>query len=184
MLNSKQLLKSSSFLECDRQVISYILKMDALSCSELELFDACMSWLKVISKQETITRDIIQKHLGESFYDIGFGIMAIDEFISILPLYLDIFSSNELHEIFQQILEKNTNTIHFKQHRLAHAFRTKLDKFDERKLITFARYLAKVDMFRENVMRERTTFCSDASLLFRGFSIIGFDYETTGAYKP
>lgn len=118
--DSKEIFQSSSFLECDRQVISHILKMDCLSCFELELFEACMLWLTAASKQETITRDIVREYLGESFYDIGFGVMSIDEFASIQPLFGNLFSDTEYKEIFQQILENKLERNIFKRHRMAY----------------------------------------------------------------
>lgn len=110
--DSREIFLSSSFLECDRQVISHTRKMDCLSCFELKLFDACVLWLKAVSKHEAITRGIIRKCLGESFYDIEFGVMSMDEFTSIQPLFGFIFSNTEYKlYLFQQIFSTKSNRI-------------------------------------------------------------------------
>lgn len=96
-------LQSPCFLECERQLLGHILQMDDFDCSETELFEASMSWVKANSKQDKLTRDIVQTHLGDLFYRIRFGSMSLDDFYSLLPSYERIFSDEEYNEIVQVI---------------------------------------------------------------------------------
>lgn len=100
-----EVLQSPCFLECERQLLGHILQMDVFDfdCTETELFDASMAWVKANSKQEQLTRDIVRTHLGDLFYGIRFGSMSLDEFYSLLPSYERIFSDNEYNEIVQVI---------------------------------------------------------------------------------
>lgn len=45
LLHTADVFHSVDFLECDRRVMEYILKQDLLSCTEVEVFDACMAWV-------------------------------------------------------------------------------------------------------------------------------------------
>lgn len=44
-LNPMDIFKTRGFLECDRQVLSNILRLELLSCSEMVKFKACMEWV-------------------------------------------------------------------------------------------------------------------------------------------
>lgn len=72
MLNTKAIFKSDSFLHCGRRTLAHIMRMNLLSCSEPEVFEACISWVKSNSEQVIVTKDLIQEHLGDLFYEIRF----------------------------------------------------------------------------------------------------------------
>lgn len=42
---TSNVLKSTSFLACDRRILGHILSMDRLSCAETKLFEATMRWV-------------------------------------------------------------------------------------------------------------------------------------------
>lgn len=101
--NTKETLSSSSFLECDRKVLKGILLIDSLSCTAVELINAYMLWLKSISKQEQLTRELVEEHFGDLFYKIPFGSLSIKEFAAFDCLYGNIFTHDEHREIIQMI---------------------------------------------------------------------------------
>lgn len=54
-----------------------------------------------------LTKELVEEHLGEIFYQIRFGMMSSQEFSTLLPKYEVIFSAVELCEIFQMINNKS-----------------------------------------------------------------------------
>lgn len=101
--NTEEILQTTNFLECDRQVLNHILKLRSLSCSETVVFEAVMSWVKVASKQEELTKDIVETHLGDLFHEIRFRSMCYDEFVDLLPSYGKLFTGDEYREILQMV---------------------------------------------------------------------------------
>lgn len=73
-------------------MLSHILKMDTLSCAETKVFHACMAWVKAKAEEEQVTKEMIQIHLGDLFFDIRFGSMTIEEFTVLLNFYGNLFS--------------------------------------------------------------------------------------------
>lgn len=106
---------SPSFLKCNKVILSHILKLNSLSCPETEVFKACIDWVKATSGMESITRVMIQTHLGDLFYNIGFGLMKIDEFSALVPLYGNLFSRDEYKEIIQMMGSNEFNSEIFKK---------------------------------------------------------------------
>ena len=100
-VNGRAVLKSPGFLKCDQKTVGRILKLDTLSCREIEIFEACMDWVKAASKQDTLTKEAIRTHLGDSFYDIRFGSMNMVVFASISMT--SIFTTEEHKDIVQKI---------------------------------------------------------------------------------
>ncbi|XP_031628461.1 uncharacterized protein LOC116344170 isoform X2 [Contarinia nasturtii] len=52
-IDTKAILSSNDFLQYDKEIIGYILKMNTLSCTEAELFDAVMAWVQIASLYPT-----------------------------------------------------------------------------------------------------------------------------------
>lgn len=96
-------LKSSSFLQCDKRILDYILTQDSLNCSEGVLFEAVMSWVCAKTKQNHLTEEIIHAELDDLFYKFRFRSMTFKEFAELIPAYGQIFTKNELQEIIQLI---------------------------------------------------------------------------------
>lgn len=76
-VNTEAVLKSPGFLQCDKQVLAHILKMDVLSCTEVDIFEACMAWVKSKSGQDILTKELVDTHLGELYYEIRFASMSM-----------------------------------------------------------------------------------------------------------
>lgn len=92
LLNSVGVFQSVGFLACDRQVLEHILKMGLTLCAETVVFEAMMSWVKAKSKQTVLSKELVETHLGDLFYDIRFATMKIEKFCALAKQYDPILS--------------------------------------------------------------------------------------------
>ncbi|XP_055306482.1 uncharacterized protein LOC129570785 [Sitodiplosis mosellana] len=102
-INTKVVLASDNFLKSDSKVLGHILKLNTLSCSENEIFEACMNWVKATAKVDQLTREIVQAQLGELFYNIRFKSMTPQGFAALVPSYGCLLSNDEYGDISQAI---------------------------------------------------------------------------------
>ncbi|XP_055307613.1 BTB/POZ domain-containing protein 3-like [Sitodiplosis mosellana] len=107
-LNTENVLKSSGFLEYDRETLSEIIRLDAISCSETTVFNACVEWVKTTSEHDEISKVLVQNHLGNLFYDIRFGSMTMQEFNAICTAHGCLFTDKEQQGITKLIKSKKT----------------------------------------------------------------------------
>lgn len=118
-INTDAVLQSTGFKECDKSVLNHIVKFETLSCTEAYLFKSCLAWVKVASGQELVTtemtREIINKHLGASFFNIRFGSMTIEQFLSTVDG--NLFSKQEYTDIIQMISSNYCSEIFKKEPR-------------------------------------------------------------------
>lgn len=94
IVNSVVVLGSAGFLDCDRLILEHILKMNLLSCSEGDLFEACMAWVKEKSQQSALSRDLVDTHLGKLFYEIRFASMTMKELCTLATKYSTVLQSD------------------------------------------------------------------------------------------
>lgn len=109
------ILQTKNFSECDKLVLSHILKSDVLMCTESQVFHACMYWIKVASGQDELTKQLLDNHLGDLFYEIRFGSMKLHEFADLLPSYGNLFTTDEYQEIIQMIASSEFQPKMFKR---------------------------------------------------------------------
>lgn len=100
--NANGVFASVSFLDCNKRLLERILQSEFFSCTAAELVGAFMSWLKAASKQEHLTRELIQEHLGDLFHKMPFGLMTIEEY-AVFDRTYDLFTHDEHREIVQMI---------------------------------------------------------------------------------
>lgn len=118
--NTLDVLQSAAFLECDRAMLGRMLKDQLLfSCTETDVFHAYMIWVKHRAKatgktDSNVTRQMIDEHLGDLFYEMRFGSMTMDEFSGVTSTYGDLFSADEHHEITQMITANDFQATRFK----------------------------------------------------------------------
>lgn len=95
ILHTEAVFKSADFLNCDESVLARILKLDKLTCSEIDVFKACMSWVSAASEQSesTLTKKDVKLYLGDLFYEIRFAAMEYDEFCKLATEYRAILWS-------------------------------------------------------------------------------------------
>lgn len=77
--NSSEVFKSAGFLECSPKALEYILKLNLLSCSESEVFQAAMAWVKAKCGKETLLKSDVMEHLGVLYYQIRIASLTIAE---------------------------------------------------------------------------------------------------------
>lgn len=102
-INTQSVLASDGFLKCNSKVLSHIVKLDSLSCKEIEVFKACMNWVKATAQVDQLTHEVVQDQLGEMLYDIRFKSMTYQDFATLLPVYGKLFSTDEYQDISQAI---------------------------------------------------------------------------------
>lgn len=101
--NTTNVLTSSDFIECDREVLLNILKMDTINCKETEIFNACIKWARAACKHKNLDdTDVknLRTVLGDVVYQIRFASMSMEEFTTLHKSHEGFFSSDESIEIF------------------------------------------------------------------------------------
>lgn len=68
--NTKVVLETDGFLQCDRETVKSILQMDTLFCSEGEVFEALIKWIKSESGQEELSRYIVHGEFSDLLHEI------------------------------------------------------------------------------------------------------------------
>lgn len=99
--NAKEIFKTRNFLDCNKDVLRHILNLNLWSCTETELFEACMDWVAVTT--QTFDKDQVRQVFGALFYEFRFGSMTIKEFGGLAKAYGFLFSIAEYTEIIQMI---------------------------------------------------------------------------------
>lgn len=94
ILNTIAVFQSTGFCHCDEKSLTHILRMDLLSCSEVDVFEACMAWVQGQSKQNTLSKALVEEHLGALYYEIRFVSMTIQEFCALDTKYKDVLSDD------------------------------------------------------------------------------------------
>lgn len=112
VMNTAAVLESDGFLECDHQTLTYIVNANILTCSEVKIFEACMAWVKAKTKQSVLTKELVDEHLGDLFYDIRFGSMTIQDLCNLATKY-DMVLSNDFKTITKLIVLPNFQSERF-----------------------------------------------------------------------
>lgn len=108
VMHAKAVFKSATFLNCDKTLLAHILDINLRTGAETMVFGACMAWIKMQSQQDAVTRELVQYHLGELFYEIDFGKMTIGDFAAIVRSNGLVFSVDEYKEIIEVIMFPGT----------------------------------------------------------------------------
>lgn len=93
-LNTAEIMKTDGFVACDQQVLEFILKMDIFSCSEVDVFKACMAWVGAKAKQTNPSKAMVKKYLGDLYFDIRFASMTMPQFCSLHAEYKAVLSGD------------------------------------------------------------------------------------------
>ncbi|XP_031633929.1 kelch-like protein 13 [Contarinia nasturtii] len=180
--DTKNVLTSGNFMECDRKVLSHILNIDSLSCSESELFEACMEWTKTAANADNLTREAVEQQLGNLLYEIRFKSMSPQQFANITSLYGNLFSSDEYRDIIQSTLVPD-----FEPNMFSNKFRIPLEnlQWNEREQITCDRLMAfeflKKPYYIKNI--EKTIFSVNQPMMLKQITCSKLSkYESTEYY--
>lgn len=94
LLNASEVFASAGFLDCSKVALEYILRMNLLPCSEVDVFEACMAWVQAKSKQTTASKAAVEKYLGELYREIRFVSMTIQEFCALKTKFNDVLADD------------------------------------------------------------------------------------------
>lgn len=114
--DTKQFFQTADFLDCEKRVLEHILNMNLLSCSEYDVFEACMSWVKAKSKQGLLSKKVVTQYLGELFYEIRFASMTLQELTYLTASY-DSVLSDDFKNLAKMITLPNFHVHKFKRNR-------------------------------------------------------------------
>lgn len=102
-LKTKTLFQSDGFRRVGIWLVQRIFGLDSLSCSEFELFEACICQIKKYGAECDIAPDIINLNIRSCFKSFRAGVLSITELSELSKLYSDLFSYDELSEMLQMI---------------------------------------------------------------------------------
>ncbi|XP_031637913.1 uncharacterized protein LOC116350299 [Contarinia nasturtii] len=100
--NPTEFFKSQSFLDCEPNLLRYILQLNSLNCDESVVFDGCMAWAKTACIQKGLNENDMQNlrsELGDLFYEIRFGGMSTKKFNDYADTFEGLFSMKEFRDI-------------------------------------------------------------------------------------
>ncbi|XP_031637562.1 BTB/POZ domain-containing protein 6-like [Contarinia nasturtii] len=116
--NAKKLFVTTGFIECDYSVLTSILKMNALRCKEIDVFNACIDWAHAACKRINIDAENtknLRTILKDAIYLIRFSSMTYNEFDAISRDYHGFFTPDESIEISYIVNKQNFKSQKFNQ---------------------------------------------------------------------
>lgn len=99
---TEDILELPEFLSCNKNTLTAILKLEATSCTGLDMFDGCMEWARQRCSEKKMeeTGENIRKELGDCFSLISFKDLEFKEFVNICSAYNDgVLSSKEICDL-------------------------------------------------------------------------------------
>lgn len=87
LVNTASVFKSAGFSECDKEVLAHIMKMNVLSCTEIEMFEGCMAWVRAKAERTVLTKTMVEKYLGELYYEFRFASMTMQQLCQLSSKY-------------------------------------------------------------------------------------------------
>lgn len=112
LLNTADVFASTGFLECSKEALAHILRMDLLPCSEVQVFEACMAWVQAKSKQNTVSKAMVDEHLGDLYSEIRFVSMTIQEFCTLKTKHGAVLAG-DFEDIIRMIARLNIHSERF-----------------------------------------------------------------------
>lgn len=111
IVNTTAIFKSTEFSECTKEQLAHIVKMNILSCSEVEVFEAMIAWVTAKCGDDALSKELVQKHLGKLYYEIRFKSMKIEN-LPLLKKYESILR-NDFVTIMIMIVTPEFQPEHF-----------------------------------------------------------------------
>lgn len=104
---TEEVVRSDAFIRCDANTLRAILELDAVSCSEADIFDGCIEWAKYKCRENGIDENDqnVREQLGDCFTLIRFKEMENCEFVKRCG---ELFSKEQLCELIVHFYEKKT----------------------------------------------------------------------------
>lgn len=177
--NTKAIFESESFLNCDRKIVKWVLQMDWLACSEMEVFQALMKWVKAKCGQEVLTRDLVHGQFSDLVHELRFGSMSSDIFSTFVASYGALFTTAEYDEIMQMFNSKQFEPTIFKKNRRNHFGSI---QWNIKTVIKCDRWIKHADVpyYIKNI--ETTTFTVNKMVLLGAFTC-AYMYRYNNSFK-
>lgn len=112
ILNTASVFKSAGFLECSQESLGHILKMNLLTCSEVDVFEACMAWVAAKSQLSILTKSVVKKYLDDLYHEIRFASMTMPQFCKLSAKYNQVLSK-DFEAITRIIVEPESQSSKF-----------------------------------------------------------------------
>lgn len=106
-LKTTTLFESDGFRKVGVWLAMRIFRLDSLSCSEFELFEACIRQIKNKGTECGLAPDIINLHIKSCFKSFRASLLSVSELSKLTSSHYDCFSYEELCEMLQM----NANNI-------------------------------------------------------------------------
>ncbi|XP_055326056.1 uncharacterized protein LOC129580026, partial [Sitodiplosis mosellana] len=191
-LNTNAIFQSTGFLACNQKVLAEVLKLNWLSCTEIDLFESCMSWVNGTSKQNELTKELVQAQLCDLFYEIRFGSISLKVFAALVSTYGTIFTDAEYTDIIQIIAGNEIQATKFNKIRVK---RFKLDPWSMEECTYVPMEITIVEVSNsEDLKDEVVKYDGEATLKSSGQTIVilpnaifikpGFIYEIRLKLNP
>lgn len=161
ILDTAAVFDSIAFLQCEKFILAHILKMNVFSCSEVEVFEACMVWVKTKSGQNALTKEMIDTHLDELQYEIRFKSMTMQEFC-ILEAKNKAALQNDFHTITNMIVLPEFQSESFNKH-------PRQANWNENEVITCDRTIGDKLEWHLISVQHKSTFTTDKPLILGNF---------------
>lgn len=102
-------LKSSKFLECERDLLEQIVQIDSLKCHEFEVLTSCLAWAKASAQRKGFDSNdtqVLRRELGDLLYKIRFHSISMVDFSTVIGSYAGFFAADEFEHIIRMIANK------------------------------------------------------------------------------
>lgn len=93
-VNTSAVFGLPAFMECTQKAFDHILKMDVLSCGEIDVFITAIKWVQTKSGKKDLFKADIMQHLGDLYHQIRFASMTIEELCSLANMYGAVLQSD------------------------------------------------------------------------------------------
>lgn len=108
--STEAIFELPAFLSCSQNLLTAILKLEKVSCSEVAIFANCMKWAKQRCRAKELNEngENLRNELGDCFSLLRFKEMSIDDFVKLCKIYNDgLFSNKQLCDMMVYFHEGN-----------------------------------------------------------------------------
>ncbi|XP_055314001.1 uncharacterized protein LOC129575098 [Sitodiplosis mosellana] len=113
----KKIFVTDSFERCDKGTLKRIVELD-LTCDEINVFDACLTWGKYACQQNDLDAtqaENLRTQLGDCLKSIRFNAMKIENFSTFVMSNDGLFTPDEFKDIVLTLTAKGYEPKIFKQ---------------------------------------------------------------------
>lgn len=107
--NAWQILEMEKFCQVDRQIINFILSLDACNATELNLFESVLSWSRAECARNEIlspSTSELRNAMGTFLFKVRLPTMSFEDLVN-GPVRSGILKSSEVSDLLQHIVSKS-----------------------------------------------------------------------------